>query len=241
MEINCFLAMTAAEIRSCSPLPPKIAWMACHFSPYGTGLTNLPPPLPPGSMLIVNDRTPISGHDPSRILDQLGQLLSRQSWEGVLLDFQRPGIDETVALAQTLISGLPCPVGVSEAYCGDFSCPVFLPPIAPNVLPEERLAPWKGRDIWLEAGTEALTCLLNEQGAVFSQSIGSPPPSEGFPAPRLYCHHTIKLMENQVIFTLYRTPGDTAALLRRAAAFGVTRAIGLYQQLPFPADSHGPC
>ena len=47
MAIRPFLAMTAAEIRGTETLPPKTAWMACHFSPYSTGLSNLPKDLPP--------------------------------------------------------------------------------------------------------------------------------------------------------------------------------------------------
>lgn len=236
MEINCFLAMTAAEIRSCNSFSQKPAWMACHFSPYGTGLTNLPPELPPGSMLIINDRTPISGHDPERILDQLLQLLSVQTWDGVLLDFQRPGTAATAALTKTLVQGLPCSVGVSEAYCQELSCPVFLSPIIPTEPPEERLVLWENREIWLEVGTEVLTCVLEEQGAVFSQAVTPQLPLNGFPDHRLHCHHTVHLSEDQAVFTLYRTTADICALLNQASEFGVTRAIGLYQQHPFPPD-----
>ena len=71
MAIAPFLAMTGAEMRNNSFLPEKIAWMACHFSPYGLGLSNLPRSLPPGSLLMVDDITPIGKHDPSIILDQL--------------------------------------------------------------------------------------------------------------------------------------------------------------------------
>ena len=64
MAITPFLAMTAAEMRNISVCPPKIAWMACHFSPYGLGLSNMPKDLPSNSLLIVDDYTPPSGHDP---------------------------------------------------------------------------------------------------------------------------------------------------------------------------------
>ena len=53
--IRLNLAMTAAELGA-APLPSHPAWMACHFSPYSTGLTNLPPKLPQDSLLILNDR-----------------------------------------------------------------------------------------------------------------------------------------------------------------------------------------
>ena len=42
MVIRPFLAMTAAEIRANPDISSPIGWMACHFSPYGTGLSNLP-------------------------------------------------------------------------------------------------------------------------------------------------------------------------------------------------------
>ena len=71
MAMDVFLAMTAAEIYGNRNLPANIGWMACHFSPYGTGLSNLPKRLPASSLLIVDDITPIRGHDPPYILDQL--------------------------------------------------------------------------------------------------------------------------------------------------------------------------
>lgn len=71
MAIRPFLAMTAAEIRGTETLPSKTAWMACHFSPYSTGLSNLPKDLPPGSMVILDDITPIHGHDAEAIAAQL--------------------------------------------------------------------------------------------------------------------------------------------------------------------------
>ena len=75
MAIPLYLAMTAREFRICKTVPANMAWMACHFSPYGTGLSNLPTSLPPGSMIILNDRTPICGHDPELIAAQLKELL----------------------------------------------------------------------------------------------------------------------------------------------------------------------
>ena len=47
MAIRQYLAMTAAEMTQAGSLPRHSAWMACHFSPYSTGLTNLPDRLPP--------------------------------------------------------------------------------------------------------------------------------------------------------------------------------------------------
>ena len=109
MAIRPFLAMTAAEIRGTETLPPKTAWMACHFSPYSTGLSNLPKALPPGSMVILDDITPIHGHDSETIAAQLRPRLDALKCSGVLLDFQRPGYEEAELLARRLSEAPPAP------------------------------------------------------------------------------------------------------------------------------------
>ena len=76
MAFAQYLAMTAAEMMGNAPPAEGVAWMACHFSPYSTGLCNLPHALPPGSLLILNDRTPIHGHDASRVCRELSQALN---------------------------------------------------------------------------------------------------------------------------------------------------------------------
>ena len=60
MGISHYLAMTGVEIAAAEALPENIAYMACHFSPYGTGLTGAPEVLPKHSMLILNDRIPFN-------------------------------------------------------------------------------------------------------------------------------------------------------------------------------------
>ena len=128
MIIPLHLAMTAAECQSASQLPVGCSWMACHFSSYGTGLSNYPETLPENSALILNDRTPPCGHDPELIVRQLTTLVEQMSVKCVLLDFQRPDLEENHAISQVLTKTLPCPVGVSLLYAGELTCPVFLPP-----------------------------------------------------------------------------------------------------------------
>ena len=50
MAIKGYLAMTAAEIAAAGAPAYGLAYMACHFSPYGTGLVNLPRELPEGRL-----------------------------------------------------------------------------------------------------------------------------------------------------------------------------------------------
>lgn len=230
MVLPLYLAMTAAEIRAKSDLPPRIGWMACHFSPYGTGLSNFPTHLSEGAMLILNDRTPIHGHDPHRIADELCTVVEKQKCDSVLLDFQRPDVEETAALSEVIAKILPCPVGVSEQYARDLTCPVFLPPVPPDTAVVDCLAPWAGREIWLEAALEGVAITLTPEGAQYTPLPWTEIPESGHADTALHCHYQID-MDDSAHFHLFRTAQDLNALLEESAHFGVTRAVGLYQEL----------
>lgn len=229
MAIMAYLAMTAAEIAKTDSLPQAVAWMACHLSPYGTGLTNLPRTLPPGSVLILNDRTPIHGHDPEEIARILTRRVEALECRGVLLDLERAGVAESQALAAHLVQALPCPVAVSASYAQALSCPVFLPPVPPDVPLEAHIRPWQGREIWLELSLGAQTLTLTEQGAARSELSNLP--SSGQAEPTLHCHYKIDLGQEKAVFSLWRTPEDLKALLEEWESSGVTHAVGLYQEL----------
>ena len=223
--------MTAAEIRSAPTLPSAMAWMACHFSPYGLGLSNLPKDLPPGSLLMVDDITPPCGHDPVLITEQLSVCVEVLHCHGVLLDFQRKDMMEVQALAKHLTHCLPCPAVVSEPYANDLDCAVFLPPAPPSVPLEEYLLPWKEREIWLELGLEGEILTLTEQGCEAAPLPYPDPSREGFSDQKLHCHYTIESDEKAARFTLWRTMNDLEELLVEAEALGVVGAVGLYQEL----------
>lgn len=230
MEIPLYLAMTAAEFALCAALPEKIGWMACHFSSYGTGLCNLPAKLPKDSLLIVNDRTPICGHDPGLILEQLATVITEQSVAAVLLDFQRPDLLETQSLAKYLL-GLPCPVVVSHLYARKLDCPVFVPPVAVNRKIQEHLAPWQGREIWLETALGGITIKLDTHGSVtdeYAIENAVPLPFSDFD---LHCHYRIETGADTAVFHMQRTKEDLTQLLEECAQYGVTTAVGLYQEL----------
>ena len=231
MAIRPFLAMTAAEIRGTETLPPKTAWMACHFSPYSTGLSNLPKELPPGSMVILDDITPIHGHDAETIAAQLRPRLDTLKCSGVLLDFQRPGYEEAGLLAERLVEALPCPVVVSALYGQTLSCPVFLPPVPPDVSLADYLTPWQGREIWLELALDGKIITLTPAGATTSPLPPTAQLTGGHRDERLHCHYQIHTDADSARFTLFRTPEDLDALLTEGETLGVTRAVGLYQEL----------
>lgn len=230
MAFPLYLAMTAAEIAGCAQLPGRVAWMACHFSPYGTGLCNRPTVLPAGSMVILNDRTPIHGHDPDLIAAQLADIEAALRPSCFLLDFQRPDCPETAAVAKAVTEAVSCPVGISDLYAKALACPVFLPPVPPHCLPHEYLFPWQGREVWLELdhGCEQIT--LTESGPQFDYLQKLDETDCPHADPELHCHYKTQLADDRIILSLCRTAADRQALMEAAFSLGVTQAVGLYQE-----------
>ncbi len=222
-----YLAMTAAEIAANPSLPPALGYMACHFSAYGAGLSNLPASLPEGSMLILNDRTPISGHEPMLIAEQLVRTVEHFRCSGLLLDFQRPRESAIFPVIQAILAAVPCPVAVSEPYAQGLSCPVFLPPVPLCKTLQEHLAPWAGREVWLEAALDTMTVTLTEHGSRFDPSPTVPASLPHFDEA-LCCHYCLELPENQAVFTLHRTWDDLQMLMQSKE---IACCIGLYQEL----------
>ena len=229
MGISRYLAMTKGEMAHFScPDGYFPGWMACHFSPYGTGLSNFPRQLSPGSMLILNDRTPICGHDPMLIRQQLEAAVVAYGCDSVLLDFQRPDAEETAALCAVLTKGLPCPVGISDLYAKETDGPVFLSPVPVDILPKEHLAPWQGREIWLEIAPEAEEITVTENSST-TQLLPSLPERDGFFDDTLCCRYFQEVGSREIRFTLWRDTAALEALTETVAALGITRTVGLFQ------------
>lgn len=234
MAIAQYLAMTAAEMQSVSPLPGSLAWMACHFSPYSTGLCNLPTALPPGSLLILNDRTPIRGHDPERVCRELDEALRGLRCTGLLADFQHPPTRESMELVRCLTQKLELPMAFPPEYAAE-STVVFVPPVPTDIPIGEYLKRWKGRRIWLEAALSGQTIVLTPGGARYSADP-FPPELPGRRDAALHCHYTIEEKENAALFRTWRTEEDLFALLEEAGRLGVALSVGLYQELGKPGD-----
>ena len=234
MPIAHYLAMTAAEMAGNSAFPRHAAWMACHFSPSGVGLSNLPNWLPPDCLLILDDSTPIHDHAPERIASELSGCMEKFQCAGLLLDFQRPGEAQTRELTAHLCEALPSPVVVSDVYAEGLDCPVFLSPVAPDEAMASRLARWQGREVWLDTTMEGLEIVLTEKGAKSTPLPHQKYPDCGLEDRTLHCHYQISLKENSAVFTLWRTKSDISAQLEEAEALGVTAAVGLYQEFGSP-------
>lgn len=231
MIFPIYLAMTAQEFRHCGCPPPYMAWMACHFSSYGKGLSNIPEQLPENALLIINDRTPPHSHDPEVIVTQLLTAVDTLRPCGVLLDFESTPAEQALPMAQALQAGLPCPVGLPAGYDGQWEGPIFLPPIPPYQPVEEALSAYRGKNLWLELEWGVTTLTLHSEGCQIGSGEGMPD-LPVFADENLHCHYTHKTEQAQCVFSLQRTREDTVQMLSQAQELGVSLAVGLYQQYP---------
>lgn len=230
MEIIQYLAMTGAEYCAIPTPDFPMAWMACHFSPYSLGLSNLPDTLPKDSMLILNDLTPMHNHDANTIVGQLSHAIRNLQIAKVLLDFQRPYHPQLHQLADILCHKLPCPVGISEIYAKDMVSPVFLsaPPLTSDL--KTHIAPWDGREIWLEAATDCACYTITEDGC-YCADCKKPEEPLPFTDQQLHVRYSIETNDTSACFTLTRGKQEVADLLCEAASLGVSTSVGLLQQL----------
>lgn len=229
MAIPVNLAMTAAEFRICPCFPPEIGWMACHFSPSGPGLSNLPRALPPGSLLILDDQSPFDRHDSDCIADELAACVQSLDCAALLLDFQRPDAARVRSLTDRLSKSLPCPVAVTPPCARETDAAVFLPPLPSHVPLKDWIAPWPGRDAWLELSLDRETVTLTPQGAQIGP--GDFEDGDGFADKKLHCHYSVAVENEKAVFRLWRTPEDLTELIQEAESLGIQRAVGLYQEL----------
>ena len=227
MFSDVFLAMTCQEIERFTA--EKTAYMACHFSPYGVGLSNLPGALPEGSILLLDDSMPPNGHDPKVVEKELTELIDRLGIAAVLLDFQGQMQQETMDMARHLTSALPCPVAVTEGYAKELGCSVFLSPTPVNMALKDHIAPWQQQGIFLEIAPETVQFTVTEDGSTSLPVICT----EELPLAdeRLHCHYNVEVCPQKAVFTLQRTGEDLEALAEEAKQLGVLGTVGLYQEL----------
>ena len=231
MVLPLYLALTAAEISSQEVLPVPMAYMGCSFSPYSLGLSGIPTSLPEGCMLIVNDRMSCQGHSPDLVAGQLQEAVTRLSCESVLLDFQRPPESESKTMVSKIIQALSCPVAVAEEFAVHWDCPVFLSPAPLHIPLSEYLSHWQGREIWLEAALGQETITVTTQGTVTAVQFPPEGLTGGFYEETLCCHYRTKIDGDKILFTLFDTTENLKEKLDLAASLGVTRAVGLWQEL----------
>lgn len=232
MDLQCYIATTAEEMRTLSKLPTHPAWMACHFSPYGTGIINLPRGLPQDSMVILNDRIPPSGHNKSLIADQLNSI----QCSCYLLDFQVPGIRETEEIAVFLTERLEKPVAISEAYQHCSKGPMLL-----NLFPHQSLSTsiktLGNRDIWLEVTTDTESLTVSKTDCNWDYLPASDTALFRHTSIRLHSQYEFRIHDDCAKFLLKRDIPQIRSLLKEADRLHIKKAVGLYQQLQFALEN----
>ena len=226
MFSQVFLAVTGREMETV--LPSRTAYMACHFSAGGAGISNGPRGLPEGSILLLDDSMPVQGHDPAAVVAQLINLVSAFSVRAVLLDFQREPTAEARKMAAAVLRDCSCTAAVTPAYALEGS-PVFLPPPPVNKPLSAYLKPWLQNGVFLELATGGTEITVTKDGSRAVPIFPSAPlPLED---RRLHCRYGVKVLPGKAVFTLGRSREDLADLAREADALGVLGCVGLYQEL----------
>lgn len=227
MFSEVFLAQTEQEMVEF--LPPKLAYMALHFSPYDKGLTNVPKKLPERSILLLDDSMQIVHHDASLVAAQLNDLVERFNVQAVLLDFQGAYSSDAENMVSRILQVLLCPVAVTEPYANPLCCPVFLSPTPVNKPLSDHISSWQTQDIYLELGSEAMQFTVTEKGC----NVAPIPNTYDLPLKddRLHCHYSVAVKDDRAVFTISRTREDLAELASEAYGLGVKAVVGLYQEL----------
>ena len=190
------------------------------------GMEDSPSP-PARFLLILTDEKPPAETDQ----EQICQTVQAMDCAGVVLDFQKQKTAQTAAFAARLVSALPCPVAVSEGYAAELDCPVFLSPCPHHTPLWEHLAPWQGRELWLDLARDAETITLTKDGcSILPLPLGEIP-EEGFADERLHCHYRAETGDDFARFTLWRTKEDVDDLQQAAEALGIHTFAGLRQEL----------
>lgn len=230
MDFSIYLAFTGAEWASVREYGGKVAWMSCRFSPWGRGISGVPPSLPPGSMLMLTDETPVQGHDPQQVAQEIARAVDALGCGRVLLDFQREKREEYSQIVSAVREAVGCPVGVSELYAEGLDCPVLLssPPLWTPL--SQHLNKWAGREVWLEAVMEDGVVTVTEQGSRY-EACAAELPENSLVHDGLHLRYWVQTQEKAALFHLRRDREQLEKLLAEAAKLGVRTAVGLYQQL----------
>lgn len=231
MFLPIYLAMTSQEIAHFEDISSTLCYMSCHFSSSGTGLFNLPDHLPPHSLLCIDDSTPIINHDPKSVCKQIHDIIGNQYIDGILLDFQRQENPITQKIIEAILDHIHCPVAVSHIYAKEYTCPVFLPPLPLRTTLSDYLSPWSGRDIWLEIGTDKQMATVTSDRFAVEDIQDLPNDCPYYKEASLLCHYSTHIKPDRITFYLHRTAEDLMELQLQAQRMGVSKFVGLWQQL----------
>lgn len=229
MDFPIYLAVTAAEFPAAKQTQRPLAWMGCTLSPSTDGITGVPDTLPADSVLVLTDQMPPQGHDHTKVAAALVAAAKRLSCKCILLDFQRPKTEAGCRIVDAVLKMADRPVSVSDGYCENRDCAVFLRPPPLWTKLEDHLSPWGNREIWLEAAQETAMVTVTASGSLYAPC----PAIDHYPFrdEELQIAYYHKIQQDQLQVYLYRGKEELRRLLEKAQHLGVSMAIGLFQHL----------
>lgn len=219
MVCKQYLAVTEKEIGNFSG---PVAWMACRFAQRQPGLENLPSQLPPGSLIMVDDLQPIFGHSPARVARQLESLCKKHRSAGIILDLQRKKTPQAMQMVKALLQIKEIPIALTPEYAREFSCPVLVT-VPIHLKLQQVVAPWKGREIWLDIPMGQVNL---RQGKVTEEKSSH---SGSYQWDRFLCCGYAKT--GQDAYTLCRTKAMLPKILDEAAKLGIAKALILASEI----------
>lgn len=233
MPISIYEAVTAGDCAARDALAAHAAWMAAHFSAVGTGVSNLPHRLPPGSLLILDDQIPWQHHDAQRICQELLQAVADLACSGILLDFERepcPQTSSLCALLSTYCQQHSIPLGMPPAYGWTLPVALFLPPLPCWPGPQTVLQPFSGRELWLDAAESGCVAEIGSKSVQISPADAATlqAQAEGhavFWHGGLCCQYYSSQMGDRIRVALYDTRQTMEQKLNLCAKLGVSVAV----------------
>lgn len=229
MDLSIYPAFAGAELEAMLRYTGKTAWLGCHLSAYGNGITPLPAALKHCDLLVLTDEMPPDGHDPKEVASELWSQAKTLGCERILLDFQRPPSEESMQIIHCVLEKAFVPVGVTPKHAQQLSCPVFLPPPPLWTPLEEAISPWTGREVWLEIAPESGCVTLTKDGSSYAPSETKP--DYPFTDHRLCLSYKTEVYANKASVFLHRGISNLPCWLKQADTLGIRAAVGLYQQL----------
>ena len=208
MPIPVYLAMTQQEMQLAEHRPEHLALMD-----FCNGIED--------SILILTDRKPWS-------LQEIRMLVKDHM--KILLDFQRTD-DENNRMIITELELLGLPFCATGIYAEEHNCAVFLPPLPLTSTLAEHIAPWRGRELWLELALDGQRITLTTDGSKEIYIPHAQHHQKSHADSKLHCHYHIRTTETAAEFTLWRCKEDIIALLEEAESLGIRLAVGLWQEL----------
>lgn len=240
MSIPLFLAFTAEEFSQKVPFPAKTAWMSVHFSPNGSGLTNLPPQLPQGSLILLDDHIQWANHSIERVCQELVTVLQRTESIGLLLDFEREPTAETLLLTKALgrcCKELGVALSAPPKYLLEDDTTLFLSPFPCSIAPEN-IDPQ--RKVWLDISPVCHSIRISKDCTIGSPApytrAGIPNSQEVYWDEDLLCNYYSEADGDDIRITLFRDATSAAKLLNRLNPAKIQLAIGLWRDFGASLD-----